>query len=67
MSLFDSDSSPRDRITLSERDWLAFTEALEEGREPSETVKKAVARYNGWKAQARVTVDVGATSLDPAQ
>ena len=67
MNMSDGDNPPRKRITLSERDWLAFTEALEEDREPSEAVKKAAARYNEWKAEARATVDVQAVDMDAAR
>jgi len=45
MRLLVDDSLPREKITLSERDWQSFTEALED-REPSEAAKKAAARYN---------------------
>lgn len=66
MGVFDSDNSSRKKITLSERDWRAFTEALEEDREPSERVKEA-ARYNEWRAEARTTDDGGAADLNSAQ
>ena len=34
------------RVVLSERDWRAFLDALEEDREPTEAARSAALRYN---------------------
>jgi len=46
VNIFDGDNSLRHKILLSERDWQAFSQALEQDREPSEAAMKAAARYN---------------------
>ena len=66
MRVLDDDSLPRERILLSERDWQAFTQALEEDREPTEAAMKAAARHNEGHREGARYVWQSSSDQEPA-